>query len=96
MRTWLRQHRARLSAAAITGALTATGGLATAGGTAGAATVGAAGGTAATRAVLHPVASPAQAAARGFWTAARMASATRPAKAPQHTRAATGDFPRIS
>ncbi len=105
MRTWLRQHRARLSAAAITGALTATGGLATAGGlatvggTASASTIGAAGGTAstpttgaaggtastpttgaagsaATQAVLHPVASPAQAAARGFWTAARMASAT--------------------
>ncbi len=76
MRTWLRQHRARLSAAAITGALTATAGLATAGGTASASTIGAAGGPAATQAVLHPVASPAQAAARGFWTAARMASAT--------------------
>ena len=99
MRTWLRQHRARLSAAAITGALTATAGLATAGSTAGASTIGAAGGTAgastigaaggpaATQAVLHPVASPAQAAARGFWTAARMASATpagqgRPAARP--------------
>jgi V8-like Glu-specific endopeptidase len=76
MRTWLRQHRARLSAAAITGALTATAGLAAAGGTAGASTIGAAGGPPATQAVVHQVASPAQAAARGFWTAARMASAT--------------------
>ena len=87
MRTWLRQHRARLSAAVITGALTATAGLATAGGTAGASTIGAAGGPPATHAVVHPVASPAQAAARGFWTAARMASATpagqgRPAARP--------------
>jgi len=87
MRTWLRQHRARLGAAISTGALTATAGLATAAGTAGASTIGAAAGPPATQAAVHPVASPAQAAARGFWTAARMASATpagqgRPAARP--------------
>ncbi len=89
MRTWLRQHRARLSAAAITGALTATAGLATAGGAAGASTIGAAGGPPATQAVLHPVAPLAQAAARGFWTAPRMASATPVGRLPGRSRPAS-------
>ena len=64
---------ARLAAAAGMAALTVTGGLAAASGTAGAATSS---GAAGTQAAVHSVGASARAAASGFWTAARMRSAT--------------------
>jgi V8-like Glu-specific endopeptidase len=77
---WTRAVRG--AAAAGVAALAVTGGVALTGGTAGAATAGvagAAGGSGAaagSRAVVHSVGAGAQAAASGFWTVARMRSAT--------------------
>ena len=74
MRTLPRRRLSMLSATAMTIALSTA--LAGAGGSAGAATRTAPGSEPAANAVMHTVGTGAQAAARAFWTTARMTSAT--------------------